>query len=453
MNLFWKKFLGKLQSTSKFESNYTLLKQEYDRYQSVLQSQELEEYLKLYDIVKSAEFKDKKTKLRNRKYKDTEYYGAVHEMIKLKRNKELRAYREIAHSQILCDFLAFKETEDFVKLGNPELVKEDPKLQEMKEFEKSKEYEIYTRFLDSYILKEYRTLRDKIKTPEFQEANAFWENKKRWETTEEYQQEVRYCTLSNNPDIKYYNKVKAEKFKELHDYEMVVKEGFDWNTLNSSKWEYGFHHESPSLITNYSFADQEQGFADGENVRVEDGILHIKTKKEKITARAWDERLGFITKDFNYSSDVIHGRNTIHQNGGIIRAKIRCTGNANVSHRFWLAGDQKTPLITIFKAEGKRIRFGTRWTSNKGIEEAYELITGINPADFYIYTLKWTDKELVWEINNYEVLRTTDGLTKDKLFPMLNSYITQGLEAGNAEFEVDWIEVFQHKDIIKNERD
>ena len=74
MNLFWKKMFGGMLSTSKFEKIEEAAVNDMKRYDEIGQSLELEEYKKLYHVVKSSEFKEKKKTLQNRKYKDTEEY-------------------------------------------------------------------------------------------------------------------------------------------------------------------------------------------------------------------------------------------------------------------------------------------------------------------------------------------------------------------------------------------
>ena len=101
----------------------------------------------------------------------------------------MKAYFSILESQELADYLAFKATPDFVSLANHDLVKKSPELTRLKKFEKSKEYKIYTRFHDSYVVKEYLELKEKVSNPDFVKNNEFWSNPKRWETTKEYQDE------------------------------------------------------------------------------------------------------------------------------------------------------------------------------------------------------------------------------------------------------------------------
>ena len=67
MNLFWKKIFGGISSTAKLEKEEIELVKAMQRYAEVEKSVELAEYKKLYHVVKSAEFQEKKKTLQNRK--------------------------------------------------------------------------------------------------------------------------------------------------------------------------------------------------------------------------------------------------------------------------------------------------------------------------------------------------------------------------------------------------
>ena len=110
MNLFWKKLTGKIKSTSKFEKDQSTLMEKFVRYSKIEKSKELAEYKMLFDIVQSAEFKEKKNTLLYRKYKDTSYYRNIKKFEKLQSNKKLQFYFEHLSDELLNDFLAFKNT-------------------------------------------------------------------------------------------------------------------------------------------------------------------------------------------------------------------------------------------------------------------------------------------------------------------------------------------------------
>ena len=121
---------------------------------------------------------------------------------------------------------------------------------------------------------------------------------------------------------------------------------------------------------------------------------------------------------------------------GVIRAKIRCTGNAH--HAFWLGSEGKLPHVNIFHFDGKKIQVGN---ANKTVFDS-AVVTGINASDFYIYTLMWNKKELIWMINDVEIYRTSSNVPNEEMFLTLNSFIPEKSHGGAGSLEVDWIRVY-----------
>lgn len=438
MNLFWKNLFGGITPTAKLENNETELFKAMHRYEEVEKSVELAEYKTLFHEVKSPAFVENKKTLQNRKYKDTEEYRDVNKLRKLESSADIKLYYEVLKSADLEKFIAFKATPAFENLGDKNKVKESTELQKFKAFEHSKEYKTYTRFHDSYIIKEYEQLKALTSTPEFKAKNEFWANPHRWQTTPEYVKEQRFYELDKNPDIAFFNKEKPERFTKYRSLEITFHDEFDWNTLDKSRWNFGFQYKSSKLIGNHSFANEKQANNSGKNVSVENGILKITTKHEKIKATAWDTTKGFIEKDFNYTSDVLQTAGDFKQKGGIFRAKLRCSGNLN--HAFWLGTDNKLPHVNIFHFDGKKINIGN---VNKNLVDGIN-ITGINPSQYYIYTFKWTEKELVWMINDLEVYRTVSNIPSEEMYMAFNSFIPQKSKGSDGLLEVDWVRVYRN---------
>ena len=436
MNLFWKKLFGGITPTAKLEKNEADLEVAMHRYAEVENSVELAEYKQLFHVVKSASFKENKKILQNRKYKDTEEYQNSRKCKKLQDSPAIQLYYQILDSVELNQFLDFKSTPEYEKLGDKKLVKASENLRKMKSFENSKAYKTYIRFHNSYIIAEFEKLKAKVATPEFKKENEFWANEKRWHLTPEYTQEQRFYELAKNPDIVFFENEKPERFEKYRALKLSFQDEFQWNTLNNSHWNFGFHYKSPTLIGDHSFANEKQANNSGKNVAVEDGVLKIATKHEKVTARAWHTEKGFIDKEFHFTSDVLQTADKFRQKYGVFRAKIRCTGNHH--HAFWLGSDTKLPLINIFHSTGKYITLGN---TNKNLVDGIK-ITGINPYQFYIYTLVWTEKELVWMINNLEVYRTASNIPKEEMYLAFNSFITEKQHGSAGSLEIDWVRVY-----------
>lgn len=438
MNLFWKNILGGITPTSKVEKDEKDLIEAMNRYNEVENSVELVEYKALFHEVKSSLFIENKKTLQNRKYKDTEEYRSFKKYRKLQNSPAIKLYFQVLKSVELEQYLAFKATPEFEDLGDKAKIKQSERLLRFKKFEHSKEFKTYSRFHNSFIITEFEQLKVKTSTTEFKKSNDFWANPRRWQTTPEYAKEQRFYELANNKDIIFFLKEKPERFEKYKQLKLTFQEDFDWNTLDKSNWNFGFHYKSSGLIENHSFANEQQANNNGRNVSVEDGILKIATKHENIKAAAWHPTKGFIDKEFNYTSDVLQLAEKFRQNKGVFKAKIRVKGNIN--HAFWLGADQKLPHVNIFHFDGKCINVGN---TNKNLVDGIK-IKGLNPHKFYIYTLRWAEKEMVWLINNLEVHRTSSNIPNETMYMVFNSFITQKQKATTGLMEVDWVKVYQY---------
>ena len=436
MNLFWKKLFGGILSTSKYEKNEKALVRDMKRYDEIGKSAELAEYKQLYHIIKSADFKEKKKTFQNRKYTDTEQYRVTHKYQKLEKDTGVRMYYSLLHSDELKHYLNFKTTPEYEDLGDKKKVKESAILQKLKAFERSKEYKNYTRFHDSFIIKEYEELKEKTTLAEFKKENEFWANKHRWKTVPEYMQELRYYELAKNSDILFYEKTKPEDFIQHRKLKKTFADNFDWNTLDKSHWSFGFHSGKQHLKEDYSFDNELQANNGGKNVKVHDGILNIETRREKIMAPAWNLQKGFVEKEFHYTSDIIQTSGTFKQKYGLFRAKIRCTGK--IHHAFWLSGEGKLPHINIFHFNGKEITMGN---AHANVMDEVK-ISGASHSQYYIYSLIWTPKELIWFINDMEVYRTTSNVPQEPMYLGFNSFIPQKQKPTTGNLYVDWVRVF-----------
>lgn len=437
MNLFWKKLFGAITPTSKLEKYEVDLLEAMERYAKVEQSVELAEYKSLYHVVKSSEFQETKKILQNRKFKDTEEFRVFKKFEKLKNSHDIKQYFEVLKSNELKRFLEFKASPEFEQLGDAKKVAATESLAQFKQFKDSKAYKLYTRFHDSYIIKEYTELAAKVADPAFLASKTFWENPNRWQTTPEYSKYVRFNELAKNPDILFYENEKPERFEKHKAKKLIYTDEFTWNTLSKSDWEFGFHYKNPALKANHSFYNEKQANNHGKNITVINGTLQIATKHEKITTSAWHTTKGFIEKEFEYSSDVMHNAKSFKQRFGLFQAKMRCTGN--IHHAFWLGSDGKLPQINIFHFDGKKITVGN---SNENIVDGVK-ISGLNPSEFYIYSLMWTEKELVWYINNYEIYRTSSNIPKTDMHMAFNSFISEKQRGDTGVLEVDWVRVYQ----------
>ena len=185
------------------------------RYREIEESPELKEYLELDKYVMSDEFVHKKYNWTNKDFKMTETYAAASRYKELLNDADLQIFLELEESKRLKEYLDFKASKDYAKLQDEEALSQSWELRRMANFENSEEYQIYLRYRDSGVPKEYKALVAKLDTPEWKKAYAFWSNPNRWKTTEEYQKYVRFKQLSKRADIVFYLKQDPKEIARL----------------------------------------------------------------------------------------------------------------------------------------------------------------------------------------------------------------------------------------------
>ena len=270
----------KMLSTKQFEQWLQEQAEIAVRYRKIEKSDLLAEYNTLKEVVESAEFQAKKTRLTTTRYADTQEGSTMALYNSLKWNTSVILYNLLKKE-------AYKEKAEVAQ---------------------------------------YLALAEQIQTPAFQEANAFWKNPKRWLTTPESQQEKRYNELVKHADILFFFQHTAQEIAELEAYKMVWAAEFE--TQMSAAWQTGFLYPSKEFKADHSHVGEGQAYVQGRNTQVANRMLTISTKKEKTTAAAWHPTKGMIMHEFAYTSDVWHTAEAVAPKSGVLQAKVRLAGKA-----------------------------------------------------------------------------------------------------------------------------
>ena len=270
----------KMLNTKQFEQWLQEQAQIAVRYRKIEKSDLLEEYNTLKEVVESAEFQAKKTRLTTTRYADTQEGGTMALYNSLKWNTSVILYNLLKKE-------AYKEKAEVAQ---------------------------------------YLALAEQIQTSAFQEANAFWKNPKRWLTTPESQQEKRYNELVKHADIVFFFQHTAQEIAELEAYKMVWAAEFE--TQMSGAWQTGFLYPSKEFKADHSHVGELQAYVQGRNTQVANRMLTISTKKEKTTVAAWHPTKGMIMHEFAYTSDVWHTAEAVAPKSGVLQAKVRLAGKA-----------------------------------------------------------------------------------------------------------------------------
>ena len=437
MNLFAARLTGKMLSTEAFEKTIYDMQERVKRWRAIEKSPELAEYRKLKEVVESSDFQEKKNELMNRKYKDTDEGRKMTAFEKLSSSLSMRRYKNAAENPVLKEFLAFRETEDFAKIKSVKAVLTDSQIRKFNMLYYSPYYKNYTKVLNSSELRQLQELEKEIVTPDFQKRHALWADAKRWQHSEEYKTEQRYLELANSDDIKFFFTSREEKI----DWAELFRPAFDDDMSSSKNWKPGFGYANKAMKDGHSRTSERQAYNGGKNTFFVEGRMDLETREESKKAIAWDEKRGFMEQVFEYTSDVMNTKEAFAQESGMFMAKVRSQGAGH--HFFGLTtGKPNSPIISLYHYNGDHHQIGL---VNGAKTEMVDL--NYMPRSMYqVYTFRWTKNELVWYVNNLEVLRLPNRLPKEAMFYLAQSWLPMKEKGGAGKLKVQWARAYRTVD-------
>lgn len=434
MNLFTARLTGKMLSTEAFEKVVREMQERVARWRRIEKSPELAEYNELKKLIESSDFQENKKTLETRKYKDTDEGRKVKAFERLSSSMRIKGYKHALESETFQAFLKFQESEDFQKIHS---VKERLKSSELRMFNmiyRSAFYKNYTKVLNSTELKQMNALQEEISTEDFQKRNAFWADSKRWQHSDDYQKEQRYLELANSDDIKFFFKQREERI----DWAELFRPAFDDDMSSSKNWKPGFGYANPAAKDGHSRTSELQAYNAGKNTFFADGRMDLEIHEESKKAVAWDEKKGFIELIFNYTSDVMNTKESFSQSSGMFVAKVRSQGTGH--HFFGLTtGKPGSPMIALYHYNGDVHQLGLV----DGAKTQMADLTGMLRSMYYVYTFRWTKNELIWFVNDMEVLRLPNRLPNEPMFFVAQSWLPGNEKGGEGKLKIQWARVYR----------
>ncbi len=434
MNLFTARLTGKMLSTEQFENEIRDMQERVKRWRAIEKSPELAEYMALKKVMESSDFQNRRAELKNTKYRDTEEGKKMTLLGKLSSSLRMKGYKAAVENPTFQAFLQFRESEEFQKLGS---FKERLKSAELRMFNMiyhSAFYKNYLKVLNSDELQQMQELEKETSTEDFQKRNAFWADEKRWEHSTDYQRELRFEELGKMDDIKFYFAQRKEKI----DWAELFRPAFDDDMSSSKNWKPGFGYANPAMKDGHSRTNEWQAYNDGKNTFFAEGRMDIETHEESKKALAWDDKKGFVEHVFPYTSDVMNTREAFMQEEGMFMAKVRCQGTG---HNFFglSTGEPGKPMAALYFYDGDIHHVGLIDGKNTRMVP----LTGMLRSMYYVYTLRWTKKELIWFVNDMEVLRVPNTLPHEKMFYLAQSFQPVTEKGGEGKLKVQWARVYR----------
>ena len=437
MNLFTARLTGKMVSADAFEKNIYDMQERVKRWRMIEKSPELAEYLELKKIVESRDFQERKQELSTRKYSDTDEGRKMNAFERLSSSLRMKGYKYALESETFQAFLQFQKTDEFQKINS---FKERLKSSELRMYNmiyRSAFYKNYMKVLNSPELKQLTELEKEVNTEDFQKRNAFWADSKRWQHSDDYKTEKRYQQLANSEDIKFYYESREEKI----DWAELFRPAFDDDMSSNKNWKPGYGYANPAMKDGHSRTDELQAYNGGKNTFYADGRMDLETRAESKTAVAWDSKKGFVEHVFDYTSDVMNTKEAFAQEKGMFMAKVRSQGTGH--HFFGLStGKPNTPLIAMYFYNGDIHQMGLI----DGNRTQLVPLTGMLRSMYYVYTFRWTKNELVWYVNNMEVLRTRNSLSAEQRFFLAQSFLPGNEKGGEGKLKVQWARAYRTVD-------
>ena len=424
-------------STDAFEKTIHDMQERVKRWRAIEKSPELAEYRELKKKVESTEFQEKKNELINRKYKDTQEGRKMMEYEELYNSSSIRRYRRALKDEEFQAFLAFRESEDFHKIKSFKAVLTDSTIRKYNMLYYSSYYKNYLKVLNSSELRRLEELENEVHKEDFQKRHALWADPKRWQHSEENKAYERYQELANSEDIKFYFESREEKI----DWAALFRPTFDDDMSSSKNWKPGFGYANPAMKDGHSRTSERQAYNAGKNAFFVEGRMDIETREESKKAVAWDEKKGFTEHVFDYTSDVMNTKDFFAQESGMFMAKVRSQGAGH--HFFGLStGKMNNPMIALYHYNGKNHQMGLVNGSKTEMAD----LTGMLRSMYYVYTFRWTKNELIWYVNNLEILRLPNRLPKEAMFYFAQSWLPMAEKGGEGKLKVQWARAYKAVD-------
>jgi beta-glucanase (GH16 family) len=300
---------------------------------------------------------------------------------------------------------------------------------------------------------DFENLKAYIESDEFIKNKAYLTQKpkSRWEQSDEFAALKEYETLKSSEKIVWYFKNIDSKIFAWHRvWSETFLDDFSSASLDTKKWLTRYYWGEKMLKDSYSLSHDKHFITDGKNIELNQSKLQIITKKEAIRGKSWDHSMGFITRDFGYTSGLINTAQSFRQLYGTFEAKIKVHSSTKIQNAFWMVSQTIVPHIDIVKAK-KKIFIGNAWGDPKDLKTIKQFIKSKSrsklSSDFFIYSFEWTPQRLTWKINGLEIASTSQGIPQEPMYIVLSAGLQHELDnVLPAKMEVDWVRCFQHKD-------
>lgn len=458
---------GKYPTTSKYEAQLAQFKADYAKFSKIAGGADLKTYEDLKNITASADFKNRVDHLKNDKFSQTDEYRKEQELKALSKSSDIKGYLKFINSgddkkaeaalasQSYAEFLSLqkvvgsaafaskakdKNSDEAKTLARFKQLEKDPSVKAAIRYAKSSAYANYKKVAGSERLKKFMALSEFVKTDAFLAKKKDLEDKNRFRKSDEARKLENLAQLEKNKDLRwFFDKQKSNAFRDADRWQLVFSDEFAGSKLDSQKWGFGYWASKASGVI-YSLADERQKFTEA-NAKIAGGCLDIQTRVGKAVGTVWSpEAFGFAQKEFEASSAVINTGVSFRQKFGKFEFKVKTAGvKAPVIANIWLSSE-KNEEINV--ASFGKVANGFAC----GAAQKLSAVTDLKPeSDFYIYSLEWNSKKIVWRVNGVEVYSQSSAVPQDEMFVNISANVIGDGKIADADLLVEWIKVYSEK--------
>ena len=430
-------FQTKVASMNKADLQMSAEKKKLDEYKAIRKSNEF----KSYNRLSSSSLYP--------------YYDKLHNSSELEAFADLKTFiasEDFKRQRREIESFSFKDTDEYAKLQEYLGLKNSERVKFYFKFKESKEYKTYLSLKGSERISKFEAARDYIESDEFKRFKAYCLKppRKRWSESKEFEQLQEYESLKKSEKIVWYFKnIDARKFSWYRLWDETFNEDFSAAKLNLKKWLTKYYWGNKMLKDSYSLSTDKHFITDGKNLSLENGKLHIITRKEVVKGKSWDSSMGFVTREFGYTSGLISTGESFRQKYGTFEVKMKIHEAKELQNAFWLVAQTLVPHIDIAKS-GKKLYFGNAWGNAHELKSIRRFTDSLGrnrfAKDYFIYSMEWLPGKLTWKINGVELTSSVKNVPQEPMYMVLSSGLHKDVnEILPASFDIDWIRCYQTK--------
>jgi len=474
----------KSKSAAVIEKERLQLSRDYQVYTEVESSKKLKDFLALEEKVESTPFKVRRKEIESLRYKGSAEEKLVKQFARLEKNPKLVNYFKTASSSDLKRFLTIKgkglpeqveELEAYMKSGkydnelknfnhkkktdqsfagkweSTEAYKKEKEFQELKNsddyifyqrFAKSTEYKNFLAVDCSSELSQYWDLQKEVNSDKFKEKKAYLENPDRYKTTVDYKALCSYEELLKDEGIQLYFKYnETDDFKFFREWNLTFDEDFT-SPLKKSQWSFITPIAEKGPGKNFSIDGQLQYYNLAENFEVNNNILTLEANSEKVEGLYWDAEFGFLLRDYEYASGVMHSLNFFAQEYGQFEVKLKASKIKGVISSVSLFDEDEENCIRIVSLESKKAYGGVIYNDH-GQKVMSKVNLGFKPGGYVIVGIEWSPERIEWKVNEKVVGAITNYIPHEKLGLRIETEVIKQTSNLPHRLDIDWIKCYQ----------